>query len=59
MAEQQFKVGDVVQANAGGPKMTVSSVGENFGEATVWCFWFDGSKKIEGTFPPAALKLAP
>jgi uncharacterized protein YodC (DUF2158 family) len=55
MAES-FKVGDVVQANAGGPKMTVGEVGDNYGTPTVWCFWFDGTKKVQDSFPAAAVK---
>jgi len=58
----QFKIGDVVQLASGGPKMTVTDVGnDGFGKPTVWCAWFvstkDGGLKEENsTFPPAALK---
>jgi uncharacterized protein YodC (DUF2158 family) len=37
MAET-FKVGEVVQLNSGGPRMTVSSIGS---EGTVNCTWFN------------------
>jgi uncharacterized protein YodC (DUF2158 family) len=55
-----FKVGDVVKAKSGGPKMTVSTVGNKAYTTTswVWCFWFDGSKKMTGDFPPDALESA-
>lgn len=52
MADEAFKVGDQVKLKSGGPKMTVTQVGEaQFGGPTVWCVWFDGSKKFEDTFP--------
>jgi uncharacterized protein YodC (DUF2158 family) len=54
--EEVFEVGDVVQAKSGGPKMTVYEVGEDMhGKNNVWCFWFDGTKKITGDFPPKTL----
>jgi uncharacterized protein YodC (DUF2158 family) len=57
MAEA-FKSGDVVKLKSGGPKMTVTSAGENYGDAVVYCAWFDGVKKMTGDFPPDALELA-
>ena len=55
----QFKVGDVVQLKSGGPKMTVTQVGnhELYGP-TVWCVWFVGTKQEKGTFPPGSLQTA-
>lgn len=55
---EQFKTGDVVQLKSGGPKMTVSQAGKAAmtGKLSVWCDWFDGTKKMEGTFPPESLK---
>jgi uncharacterized protein YodC (DUF2158 family) len=60
MMAEQFKAGDVVKAKSGGPKMTVSTVGTKAfsDEPWVWCFWFDGSKKLDGDFPPDALERA-
>jgi uncharacterized protein YodC (DUF2158 family) len=45
MAEQQLKVGDVVQLKSGGPAMTVSSITPG---GAVECMWFD--KKNERNF---------
>ena len=59
MTEIPFKPTDVVQVRSGGPRMTVTQVGERLGEPTVWCVWFDGVKKHEGTFSPAALRIVP
>ena len=55
----QFQVGDVVQLKSGGPKMTVTQVGnhEIYGP-TVWCAWFVGTKKENDTFPPGSLAKA-
>ena len=52
-----IKAGDVVRLRSGGPKMTVTNVGvPQFGSKTmVWCVWFDGTDKKEGTFPPEAV----
>jgi uncharacterized protein YodC (DUF2158 family) len=51
VAMDNFVVGDVVQPKSGGPKMTVEKID---GES-ITCFWFDGSKKSEGTFLSATL----
>lgn len=56
MATQTFNVGDVVRLKSGGPKMTVTQIGERLGAPTVWCSWFDGTKKLDGDFPPSALE---
>jgi len=51
-----IKVGDIVQAKSGGPRMTVWKVEWD----TAWCFWFqqDG-KRQECDFPLETLKLIP
>lgn len=60
----EFKAGDVVVLKSGGPRMTVSQVGQAHmtGEDTVWCVWFErvGSKQVkqEATFSPAVLQIA-
>jgi uncharacterized protein YodC (DUF2158 family) len=53
-----IKPRDMVQVISGGPRMTVTQVAEDMlGEMTAWCVWFDGSKKMDGTFPVTALKV--
>lgn len=51
MAEE-FKKGDVVVLKSGGPRMTVANVGASAldGEQTIWCIWFEKTKKYEDTF---------
>ena len=57
MAEEEFKPREVVQVLSGGPKMTVTQVGTTqLGILSAWCVWFEGNRKIEGTFPVTALK---
>lgn len=53
-----FKPKDIVRVRSGGPKMTVTQVGQRAlsGAEAVWCTWFVGSKKHEDTFDPAALE---
>jgi uncharacterized protein YodC (DUF2158 family) len=60
MSDIQFKAGDVVRLKSGGPKMTVTQIGERalIGGLAVWCVWFDGQKKFEDTFTPEALEVA-
>lgn len=58
MASEEFKVGDVVKLKSGGPKMTATTVGDKYGTPTVWCTWFEGTKKQDGDFPPDALEKA-
>lgn len=53
MADEKFKIGDIVQLKSGGPKMTVTSVGER----SVITAWFAGSKKEAGSFPFEAISL--
>ena len=43
MAEQQFKVGDVVQLKSGGASMTVESVEET----TATCCWLDSHRRLQ------------
>jgi uncharacterized protein YodC (DUF2158 family) len=54
----EFKAGDVVRLKSGGPKMTVTKVGNNgFGHPTVWVSWFGEKNKEEGsTFTPDSLE---
>lgn len=59
MTEIPFKPKDVVMVRSGGPRMTVTQVGERYGDPVVWCTWFDKTKKFEDTFPPDALMIAP
>jgi uncharacterized protein YodC (DUF2158 family) len=38
----EIKPGDVVRVKSGGPKMTVTEVGQDsYGSMKVWCEWFD------------------
>ena len=54
-----WKEGDVVRLKSGGPQMVVDRV-KYFSDdsASVYCTWFDGSRKEESDFPPAALERA-
>jgi uncharacterized protein YodC (DUF2158 family) len=48
----EFKPGDVVQLQSGGPRMTVSAVYRNSdGIISAYCAWFDGDKAQQKTFP--------
>jgi len=50
---QALKIGDVVQLNSGGPKMTVAGLQSD----TVRCVWFSPDGKPEnGVFPLDALR---
>jgi uncharacterized protein YodC (DUF2158 family) len=51
-----FKPGDIVQLNSGGPKMTVSGTKPWNGIVKVWCDWFEGNKKMSDSFPATSLK---
>jgi uncharacterized protein YodC (DUF2158 family) len=52
-----FEVGDVVQLKSGGPRMTVTQVGNDTWEKpTVWCVWFVGTKQQTGAFPLGAVE---
>jgi uncharacterized protein YodC (DUF2158 family) len=54
--DTNFKPGDVVQLNSGGPKMTVAVVQT---DGTLRCVWFtaDG-KQDNGVFSQVALRAA-
>ncbi len=58
-----FKIGDTVVLKSGSPIMTVEKViaAINMGtiqtDASVRCIWFDGTKKLEGSFPPDTLEI--
>ena len=54
----QIKAGDVVMLRSGGPDMTVTAVGDQYGTPTAWCSWFDGKKQCNATFSVAALALS-
>lgn len=59
MTENVFKAGDVVMLKSGGPKMTVTSVGEESWTGTVWVSWFDSSNKPQkGDYPQESLEPA-
>jgi uncharacterized protein YodC (DUF2158 family) len=57
----EIKEGAVVQLRSGGPKMTVSWVGDEFGTMTAICNWFVQDKapwkKDKGRFPVTSLKV--
>jgi uncharacterized protein YodC (DUF2158 family) len=57
--QTEIKVGEVVQLKSGGPKMTVSQIGKTMGGTVdhAWCDWFEGTKKMDGTFPLTSLTL--
>jgi len=50
-----FKVGDVVVLNSGGPKMTIESIDSE----GCFCRWFIENKVEVGTFKAETLKPAP
>ncbi|HEY6120017.1 MAG TPA: DUF2158 domain-containing protein [Pyrinomonadaceae bacterium] len=51
---EDFEIGDVVQLQSGGPKMTVHSL---VSDGDVVCQWFEGNEGVhEDNFPKAALK---
>jgi uncharacterized protein YodC (DUF2158 family) len=52
-----FKEGDVVKLKSGGPKMTVTSVGDQLGTPSVWCSWFTAGKNNAGVFPLGAVEI--
>ena len=57
----RFKKGDLVRLKSGGPKMTVTDVGQAAytQEDTVWVRWFDEKGKVENdTFSPESLEHA-
>jgi uncharacterized protein YodC (DUF2158 family) len=53
----EYKIGDVVRLKSGGPAMTITMVGDNYGTPTVWCQWFDHKHTLQnGDFPPDAVE---
>jgi uncharacterized protein YodC (DUF2158 family) len=52
----EFKAGEVVKLKSGGPKMTVSHIGNEYDPRAVYCVWFEGNKKKTEQFPPDALE---
>jgi uncharacterized protein YodC (DUF2158 family) len=56
---QKYKIGDIVELNSGGPRMTVSQLGSPIDEVSrVQCQWFAGSKQQEAWFPEDSLNPA-
>ena len=56
---ESLNPGDVVQVKSGGPKMTVITVGDNYGSPVVWCEWFDekGEPKKSSFAPSSVTKV--
>lgn len=54
----ELKAGDVVQLKSGGPKMTVTGVGDRYGTLTASCTWFVDTKLEHGNFPVNSLQHA-
>ena len=53
----EFKIGDVVQLNCGGPAMTVGGIGADAN--TIACLWFGiGDEPHNNSYPAACLTLA-
>ena len=55
-SDMALKAGDVVQLKSGGPIMTITWVGDEYGTLNARCEWFDGKKAATGTYPVAALE---
>jgi uncharacterized protein YodC (DUF2158 family) len=55
MAEKKFQPGDVVRVKSGGPPMTIVYYDE---QEQVYCQWFDGKKRQDGTFEEVVLEKA-
>ncbi len=53
---EELKVGDTVELKSGGPKMTISQMGEP--RQGWFCIWFDGKERKEGTFTAETLRKA-
>jgi uncharacterized protein YodC (DUF2158 family) len=61
MADQEFKVGDVVTLKSGGPDMTIEDIGKYGMGATndsAKCVWFEKTNRKEGVFALPLLKPA-
>ena len=52
----EIKEGDIVRFKSGGPKMTVTSIGQRLGVMTAWCTWSDGGKNQREAFPLESLR---
>jgi uncharacterized protein YodC (DUF2158 family) len=52
-----FRRGDKVRMKSGGPQMMIETVGDHYGQPTVWCKWYDGKNFREETFSPDSLEL--
>lgn len=52
-----FNEGDIVKLKSGGPKMTVTSVGDRLGTPSVWCSWFTSGKSNSEVFPVSAVEI--
>jgi uncharacterized protein YodC (DUF2158 family) len=52
----QFKVGDQVQLNSGGPSMTLREFLPESSSGECVCQWFNGEVLKDGRFPSACLK---
>lgn len=48
-----FKIGDTVVLKSGSPIMTVEKVKDS----SISCIWFDGTKKLDSSFPPDTLEI--
>ena len=55
MPNAPFKIGDVVELQTGGTKMTVEFVRT---DGLIECAWFDGATLSRDTFYPDALRKA-
>jgi uncharacterized protein YodC (DUF2158 family) len=58
MVKTKFSVGDVVQLNSGGPKMTVIDVQalSTTSPASYKTAWFDEGRVVASNFPEGSLK---
>ncbi len=52
----EFREGEIVQLNSGGPKMTIQKVEQINGVMTEWCQRFDGDKAMANRFNFSSLK---
>ena len=52
---EEIKASDTVRVKSGGPVMTVSWVGDEYGVMTALCSWFAGNTQQSDKFPVAVL----
>lgn len=57
MRKIDFKVGDVVQLNSGGPKMTITYISEILEETAAMCEWYGNNGIQADKFPVECIKL--